>query len=174
MVNLMSWFQSLVEGTSWYVFLSIWLLITSVVLAMFYRPRPRHPSPRTKLGFETRGRLFEASVDDEPGLPSYLTEKRAALRRAGNPVPVLLANDAEGSRPFKGSVVDRSTTGIRLRVPKKIQPGCILRVVAENAPETTPWVYIQVCRAFQSEDGKWEIGCRFSQTPPWSILLLFG
>lgn len=168
-------FEQLVEGMPWYLVLGTVMLVVTILLALVYRPTPSRLSPPTRgPGPAPPIRRTDQDAVHEEDVPPFLGEKRGSLRRTGNPVAVLLANDIEGSRPFPGAVLDRSTTGLRLSVATEVKPGCVLRVRAEHAPDTTPWVYIQVCHCKKSGRGRWEIGCRFSQTPPWSILLLFG
>ncbi|HEY8506053.1 MAG TPA: PilZ domain-containing protein [Gemmataceae bacterium] len=174
----MTLFEELLNGVSWPLVICIWMLLTTFLLAILYRPKPR-PGPPVQASVtdfdSSRVRLYEPTVPgEEDSLPPFLTEKRGSLRRHGNPVPVVLANDLTDSKPFLGTVIDRSTTGLRLTVPQEINPGCVLRVRAGNAPDTVPWVYIQVCHVRKLDPSNWEIGCRFSQPPPWNILLLFG
>ena len=54
-----------------------------------------------------------------------------------------------------------------------IAPGTAVRILAVNAPDTTPWVTLIVrsCKPFGEQ---FDLGCEFETTPPWSILLLFG
>jgi hypothetical protein len=70
-------------------------------------------------------------------------------------------------------VVNRSRTGLALVVRQPIEVGTMLQVRADDAPETVPWVAIQVrnCRARRKH---WIVGCQFQQELPWDILLLFG
>lgn len=147
----------------------------TIVMAVVYRPNSASARRKFRPEMEIRQRLRNDPDEENPeDTPPYLGEKRGSMRRSGNPVSVFLANDIEGARPFRGKVLDRSTTGVRLLTTSAVDPGSVLRVRAENAPDTTPWVYIQVCRTKPAGKNAWEIGCRFSQTPPWSILLLFG
>ena len=51
--------------------------------------------------------------------------------------------------------------------------GTPMRVRARHAPDSTPWTEATVCWSLEAT-GRSEIGCRFNETPPWSVLLLFG
>jgi len=100
-------------------------------------------------------------------------ERRIALRRGGNPVAVLISDAETRSTPSPGWVIDRSTGGLCLSVPDPVVEGTILSVRTSNAPESIPWVQLEVknCRLVGRE---YELGCQFVRTPPWSVLLLFG
>jgi hypothetical protein len=100
-------------------------------------------------------------------------ERRASIRRRGKLVNVLIS-DAEGrASPFQGSVLDRSLNGLRLEVDRPVEISTVLSVrVAEISP-AMPWVQVQVRRC-DFHDGRWELGCQFVRTPPYSHLLLFG
>lgn len=100
-------------------------------------------------------------------------DRRAALRRGGNPVAILISDAEARAKPSPGWVIDRSTGGLCLSVSEAVVEGTILSVRTSNAPETIPWVQLEVknCRAV---GGEYELGCQFVRTPPWSVLLLFG
>src|SRR5262249_26555602 len=99
--------------------------------------------------------------------------RRSALRRGGNPVAILISDAETRAKPSPGFVIDRSTGGLCLSVPEPVVEGTILSVRTSNAPETIPWVQLEVknCRLVGRE---YELGCQFVRTPPWSVLLLFG
>jgi hypothetical protein len=100
-------------------------------------------------------------------------DRRQALRRGGNPVPILITDSEAEAKPVRAYVLDRSTGGLCLSVPEAIEAGTVLSVRAVNAPPATPWVKLEVrnCRPVGNE---FELGCKFLSTPPWNILLLFG
>lgn len=116
-------------------------------------------------------RAKEAAHD--PFVATTPGERRVALRRGGNPVAILISDAEARSRPSPGWVIDRSTGGLCLSVSEAVVEGTILSVRTSNAPETIPWVQLEVknCRAV---GGEYELGCQFVRTPPWSVLLLFG
>ncbi len=100
-------------------------------------------------------------------------ERRNALRRAGNPIAVLISDAEARSKPTGGYVLDRSTGGLCLSVPDQITTGTILSVRTTNAPESIPWVQVEV-KSCRPTGGEFELGCQFVKTPPWSVMLLFG
>ena len=112
-------------------------------------------------------------MEDDPFIHGSALERRQALRRGGNPIAVLLTDVDIKAKPVSGWVVDRSTGGICVSVPEAVESGTVLCVRTANAPESVPWIQIEVknCRP---ADGNWELGCQFVRTPPWSVLLLFG
>jgi hypothetical protein len=124
---------------------------------------PAAPSPKLK-GSNPAGDPFVQGTNQE---------RRGALRRGGNPIAILISDAEAHTDPTPGYVVDRSTGGLCLSVPNAVPEGTVLSVRTTNAPQTVPWVQIEVknCRAV---GGEYELGCRFVRTPPWSVMLLFG
>jgi hypothetical protein len=112
-------------------------------------------------------------VEFDPFTQGSPTEQRKSFRRQGNPIEVYVAVQGDKERPLRGWVLDRSMGGVCLQIAAELDPGAQLAVLPVNAPNTTPWVDIEVrsCRAVQEH---FELGCRFAKTPAWSILLLFG
>lgn len=100
-------------------------------------------------------------------------ERRSSLRRRGNPVAVLVANAQAASKPWDGWVLDRSSGGLRLAVPRAIAVGTLLKVRTTHDPDCAPWVQLCVKRCRQRDD-VWVLGCQFVQMPPVNVLLLFG
>ena len=49
----------------------------------------------------------------------------------------------------------------------------IVSVRTTDADPSTPWILVEVKRC-SGRDGRWELGCQFVRTPPYSQLLLFG
>ncbi len=105
-------------------------------------------------------------------LEGSLTERRAAPRRRGNNVEVYLAEGPDRNK-LPAWVVDRSIGGLCLLIDNPVPPGSVWQVRPRTAPESIPWTPIEV-RTCRPEQGEWEVGCRFVQTPPWNIMLLFG
>jgi hypothetical protein len=109
----------------------------------------------------------------DPFLDGSATERRKALRRGGRLTRVHIS-DAEGqAEPVEGWVLDRSLGGMCLAADKEFAEGIILSVRSAEAPETTPWIQLEVknCRW---QENRFELGCQFVRTPPWGVLLLFG
>lgn len=109
----------------------------------------------------------------DPFLFGSATEKRASVRRGGNPVEVVLANPVFSEELGKAWVVDRSMGGLCLMSNAALRPGTILNVRPHNAPKGTPWTRIEV-RSCRQESDHWEVGCKFERMPSWGVLLLFG
>jgi hypothetical protein len=109
----------------------------------------------------------------DPFLDGTALERRYGPRRKGNAVPVQISNEQATAEPCFGWVIDRSVGGLRLSVDQPVTPATILSVRTTDAPESTPWVQVEV-RNCAACDKNWELGCRFVRTPAWSILLLFG
>lgn len=100
------------------------------------------------------------------------TERRNAPRRKGSAVSVLITDESH-PEPYRGWVVDRSTTGLRLELEEAKQPGMILQLKPAEAPEATTWIPTEV-RYCRQEGKAYHVGCHFLKTPPWNVLLLFG
>jgi hypothetical protein len=104
--------------------------------------------------------------------PSQAGDRRNVPRREGNPTRVQMVGP-DGRQRQHGLVLDRNSGGLRLAVERPMTSGTQLLLLAENAPQGTPWVKATIC--WVKADGKHhEIGCRFAERVPWNILLLFG
>jgi hypothetical protein len=99
-------------------------------------------------------------------------ERRAAPRRRGNSVEVFFA-PAPNREALHGWVVDRSVGGLCVAIEQPVQQGEVWHVRPRNAPTSAPWTAVEV-RTCKAEEGGWEVGCRFLQTPQWNVMLLFG
>jgi hypothetical protein len=124
-------------------------------------PQPRQPISRA------------ISADHDPFVDGSASERRIALRRGGNPVPILVTDAEVQAAPYRAWVLDRSTGGLCLAGPHEVPLGTILSIRANNAPDTIPWVKLEV-RSCRQVDGNWELGCQFIKTPNWATMLLFG
>jgi len=109
----------------------------------------------------------------DPFVQGSPSEQRRSYRRGGNLVRVFYARLGNREKPQQALVLDRSLGGLRLAADEDIEAGTKLLVLPANAPETTPWVEIEV-RTTQMVDDSWELRCQFLKTPQWSVLLLFG
>jgi hypothetical protein len=110
----------------------------------------------------------------DPFVDGSHTEQRRSLRREGSPIEIRVATSEVGkAKPFQAWVIDRSVGGVCLDSHSAYKEGAQLFLMPVNAPETTPWIDVEVRSCRPSKDG-YEIGCRFVKTPPWAILLLFG
>jgi hypothetical protein len=108
----------------------------------------------------------------EPPEQSY-ADRRAALRREGQPVRVLVAMSSLRHGAHEGYVLDRSTGGLKLALRISAAVGNTLQVRAANAPDNVGFVAV-VVRSCRQNGDHFEIGCEFEKTPPWNVLLLFG
>jgi hypothetical protein len=100
-------------------------------------------------------------------------ERRRHLRRRGSRTPVEIEAAGSSGDQLRGAVVDRSQGGLRLRSPQDFAAGSRLRVRSLAYPDVAPWVEVEVVHA--SADGeRWALRCRFTQSQPWGVLLLFG
>jgi hypothetical protein len=109
----------------------------------------------------------------DPFLYGSATERRTALRRAGNPVEVFVAWPGGEANPAQGWVLDRSVGGLCLMLDREAPPGTPLKVLTCSAPRGTPWTEVEV-KSCRPQDKGWEIGCQFVKTPSWNVMLLFG
>jgi hypothetical protein len=100
-------------------------------------------------------------------------EKRRAVRRGGEPVPVWIAESADSASSSDGMVMDRSRGGLMLAVDKSAAVGSVKYVRAYHAPDDLEWVPLEV-RHCRKQDERWILGCKFKKELPWNILLMFG
>ncbi len=100
-------------------------------------------------------------------------ERRRCPRRGGNPTRVLLAGSKGRGEQSEGMVVDRSMGGMCLLVNQQVSRGAILGVRSVHAPEHVGWVDIKAVYAREVGE-RWQVGCEFVETPPLSVVLLFG
>lgn len=100
-------------------------------------------------------------------------ERRQALRRGGDPFPVLLRTNPTDEMPYPADVLDRSRTGLCIVVDREYPVTSVIQVRSSMYEEDAVWVPILIrhCRA---RGDKWVLGCQFTCEQPWSVLLLFG
>ena len=123
---------------------------------------------RSRAGKPPRRRPRDADDDGDS-----FANRRGSVRREGSPVRVVMTSASLRGGQGSGYVLDRSTGGLRVAVKAEIPAGTALHVRAVNAPESVPWVTVQV-RSCRDTGPHYELGCEFEQTPPWNVLLLFG
>lgn len=131
------------------------------------------------------GRLLLAPAPPTPGwthpLPgasdpfaeSAPADRRVAHRRGGNPVEVDLVDPENAQPTVMGYVVDRSVGGLCLDVERPMTIGKELKVKIRSAPASVAPIEVEVksCRA---EGSSWRVGCEFTRTPTFNVMLLFG
>lgn len=130
-----------------------------------HRPAPTPPPPPPLE--EGRTKLITASVTK-----ASAPDRRSSPRRKGNRVEVSITDDTKTDSLY-GWVVDRSMGGLCLVVEKPLSEGTLLNVRPRKAPQTAPWLSIEI-RSCRPEGDEWEVGCRFTKPPQWNDLLLFG
>ena len=104
--------------------------------------------------------------------PSGALDHRSSVRRRGNPSPVEIMRGS--SKPCRGWVLDRSTTGLCLTVCDPVDIGSTISVRSTQYGESGPWISAQVQHCALKEKNTWVFGCRFVERQPWGVLLLFG
>jgi hypothetical protein len=168
---MFSWFFE-TEPPPWYMWVSpaaglfaTWLALISgrLVLSRWRAAAPVEPAAEE----EKRGPVYD------PFELGSVTERRAAIRRQGNPIEVLISDAEATLEPARGWVIDRSMRGLCLLVHEEVGPGTVLSVKPRKAPPATPWVQAEVRTCKQDQAG-YELGCQFVRTPPWAVMLLFG
>ncbi len=115
----------------------------------------------------------ESAPSPDPFTHGSATNRRAALRRKGGQIKVLVSDAEARQDPCEGWVLDRSMGGLRISISQEIAVDSILRIRPHEAPIETPWIQVQVTNCSKKEE-YWEIGCKFERTPPYSVLLMFG
>jgi hypothetical protein len=116
--------------------------------------------------------------DQSPAIDPFLTSaspsRRAAPRRAGRHVDVLISDATQETPPHQGWVIDRSTGGLALGSIHAADIGTILSVRPLDGSETVPWVQVEVRQCSALDHGSWRLGCKFVRPPPYSVMMLFG
>ena len=116
-----------------------------------------------------------ASSSPEPATLKSMhgDERRATLRRKGNPVPIDFLTHHDMGEPLSGWVMDRSLGGLSLLTDEEIPEGTFLSIRPTNAPSSFLWIECQV-RNCKRERNSWRIGLQFMQEVTWEELRLFG
>ena len=158
------------------------ILVTTVVIAGVFG----HHSISSSSAKRPRNRLMHSAFDLHQGSRQFRIEtaprtnpfknpreRRAAFRRDGNPVWVIVADSDSSSDQVIGAVLDRSTGGLCLSLPEEALVGRFLNVRAVNAPPAFPWITVEV-RHCQLRNDRWITGCKFQRKFLWSELFTFG
>jgi hypothetical protein len=141
--------------------------VLALVALRLWRPRPRA--------------LLDPGIALDQGLSldllnapfASLGERRNSVRREGNLIPVLISDARAKAKPQQGWILDRSTGGLRIASRTEAPSGVVLSLRTADAPDTVPWVQIEVKSCVPVSD-YYQLGCSFLETPPWNVLLLFG
>lgn len=129
---------------------------------------PSHPA--TKPAQKTPA--VEA-VAPRPVPGAMQTERRAAPRRAGNPIPVLVGRFDLGAETLQGWVLNRSTGGLGILLEEPLEVGMLMQIRPSNAPLSTPWAQVRVLHC-TPQRSSWCVGFQFAQKLSWGDLRLFG
>ncbi len=162
----------LLDFTQWEAWIAPAVGVACALLAILLgrwllRERPRQSVRRPPLPRPANVPQLDPFIHGSAG------ERRASLRRGGNPVAVLISDAETKTPPFHGWVLDRSMGGLCLSVDQEVPQSTVLSVRAANAPANVAWVQVEVKNCRQEGDA-WELGCQFLRTPTWGVLLLFG
>jgi hypothetical protein len=160
------------------VFLGIAALVVGIVMANDgVRPtarRSRRDSSAEIMKSSTNASTVRpvAARPVGPLTRSARRELRAALRRDGNPVDVIVARmDQHDS--LRGRVLNRSRGGLLIAVAGDAKVGELYRVRALHAPDELDWTPIEIRHCSnKGPENLW--GCKFTREVPWNELLLFG
>jgi hypothetical protein len=123
--------------------------------------------------------LFEATTSATPKAPepvrppshpSVANERRAVIRRAGNPTSVAITIDDD---VLAGWVVDRSQLGVGMLVDDALEKGTRVLIKPHAAPAHCPAVEGEI-RHCQPEKGQYRVGCKFLSPLSWQHLRYFG
>jgi hypothetical protein len=123
----------------------------------------------------------KATATEEDALQAATTtvtprDQRVAFRRQGNPVEVYITTSAERKHPAIGSVLDRSVGGVRLALFDPVEVGAVLSIRPKHADDIVPWIEVEIrsCRPSTEMPDRFDVGCQYVKSPPYSIQLLFG
>lgn len=157
-----------IDLTRWEIWVAPLIGLVSAGLALlmghvYFRNRHKH----------TLGPPEEDAPPANPIAYGSATDRRETVRRKGRQVKVLITDAEALEEPVEGWIMDRSMGGLCLSVTQLVGAGTILSVRTANAPQSTPWVQVEV-KSCRDLGGRWELGCQYVRTPPWGVLLLFG
>lgn len=98
-------------------------------------------------------------------------DRRIHPRRATFPVLIHLES-LNGKWSVDGTIMDRSVGGLRVAVPQAVSAQTQIRVeVADSGNAAAVAATVRWCC---KKGRRFEVGCEFTETPPWNVLLLFG
>lgn len=152
-------------------YLVFWLpfvVFGAVAGSAYWLVRPTSVAPTPPA--EATEAPVEAAAAEKTG------DQRNAFRRQGNPVEVYVADPNNKEQPGIGSVMDRSLGGVRLALYEEVAIGTVLAIRPVNCDALVPWVEVEIrsCRPSTELPSRFEIGCQYVKSPPYSIQLLFG
>jgi hypothetical protein len=122
-----------------------------------------------------RRRAVPVLFDSKRVPPTDDREERVAVALQHSAIPVLVSDELARVDPVRGFVVEHSVTGLRLELSEEgqVDPCAVLSVKPAGVSNEFPWVKVQVERC-QALKGCCHLHCRYLQTPPYSVRMLFG
>lgn len=135
---------------------------------------PQQAAAPSHLGIKQAAptRLTDPAPAPGAGKPT-LGERRAAPRRGGNPVAVIVARMDQNADPLNGWVLNRSTGGLGILVEEPLEVGVLMQIRPANSTSTSTWVQVRVIHC-TPERSSWCVGFQFTQKLSWGDLRLFG
>jgi hypothetical protein len=103
-------------------------------------------------------------------------DKRTHNRRHGEPVPIWISENPDGSPKQDVTVLDRSRGGLLITVDpvdQRCDVGAIRYIRPHHAPVDMEWIRVEIRHCRQTKTG-WLLGCKFSKELPWGVVLMFG
>jgi hypothetical protein len=116
-----------------------------------------------------------ATDDSDPFLPQdKLRDRRGSLRRGGGTALLVRFATAKAEETHQpGWLLNRSEGGLGLLLKEEVAIGAVLHVRAQNTPDNISWIQVVVNNKRWDGD-RWELGCRYLRTPPWSALMFLS
>jgi hypothetical protein len=139
-----------------------------LVWSLIQRFAPGHGSPLTS------NASFGSCPNLQPFEQDRFQERRQSVRRTGNPVAVSLTGRWTHELICEARVLDRSTGGLGISVPKEFAVDTILCVRALGNRDPLAWVPVQVRHCRRVNSGEWMIGCQYRQERSSVQMLQFG
>jgi serine/threonine protein kinase len=100
-------------------------------------------------------------------------ERRRTVRRAGNPVSVVVTNAEARSESLSGWVLNRSSGGLGLLVDETLALGTLVSVQPARSSLGQRALAVRIIYCIP-ERASWRIGCQFVQKPSYEEMRLFG
>jgi hypothetical protein len=107
---------------------------------------------------------------EEPETATDVADRRSSPRRK-KLLKITIRNESNGDL-FSGWVVDRSLGGMCLAVSQPLEVGTLIAVRRPSAPASIPWVELRVLHV-RDQESTWELGCTFTRSPSWELMLQF-
>jgi hypothetical protein len=135
-------------------------------------PAPQPAAAKVSAGQGTADEEPSSATSSDSPTPKADGDRRSWPRRK-RALQVVLQDTGGEEDPFPAWVMDRSLGGLGLSVDQPLEEGTMLRVRRLNAPADVPWVEIQV-KSVRIKESTWEIGCQFTRSLTFDVLMQFG